>query len=104
MDFRYVEHIVEKILREVLSTRDDDYVLTTEYYSRVCPEVLDMPFRYVFLGHKTLRLPNFKTIERARRKLQSRFPELMSKKSREKRKELENKYKNYYTNWEEENE
>lgn len=97
MDFKNVELVVEKILRDVPSTRDDDYELITEYYSRSCPEILDMPFRYVFLGHKTLEVPNFKSIERARRKVQAKFPELVSRKVKEKRKKLENEYKNYYT-------
>ncbi len=104
MNLKRVEQIVEQILKEEPSTREDDYILTTEYYSRICPEVLDMPFRYVFLGHKTLNLPNFKTIERARRKIQARLPELTSKKCKEKRKKLENEYKNYYINWEDKNE
>ena len=104
MDFRKIERMVEQILRDIPSTRDDDYELITECYSRTCPSVLDMPFRYVFLGHKTLHIPNFKTIERARRNIQSKYPELVSAKTKNKRKNLENKYKNYYKKGDEINE
>lgn len=104
MNFKHVESIVEQILKEEPSTRNDDYELMAEYCFRVCPEILDMPFRYVFLGHKTLSLPNFKTIERARRKIQAKFPELISERTKKQRKKLETEYKNYYTKGDEINE
>ena len=96
MDFRKIERMVEQILRDIPSTRDDDYELITECYSRTCPSVLDMPFRYVFLGHKTLHIPNFKTIERARRNIQSKYPELVSSKNRDQNRNYHNNYYHYY--------
>ncbi len=103
MRLKRVENKVEQILRDNPKTRDDDHELIAEYYNREHPEVLNMPFRYVFLGHNTLQLTSFKSIERARRKVQARFPELASKKTKLKREKLEQEYKNYYVNWEEEN-
>lgn len=95
MELLKIERIVEDILRKVPNTRDDDYELIAEYYSRVCPSVLDIPFRYVILGHKDFNIPNFKSIERARRKVQAKYPELMSKKTKEKRKKAERIYVSY---------
>ncbi len=95
-----IENLVEKILIEVPSTRNDDYELIAEYYSRECPEVLNMNFKYVFLGHKTLALPSFKSIERARRKVQAKFPELVSETTKLKRKKIEEEYRDYYSKME----
>lgn len=92
-----VEELVYKILKLNPKTRDDDFVLIAEYYYELCPEILNMKFSEVFLGHKELGLTNFKSIERARRTIQAMYPELATKKTKEKRKMLENEHRDYYS-------
>lgn len=101
MDLSKAETIVEEILRRIPSTRDDDYELIAEYFSIVCPEVLDIPFKYVILGHKDFSIPNFKSIERVRRKVQAKHPELISLKTKIKREKIEKEYEKYALNMEE---
>lgn len=96
-----VEEIVYQILMSNPKTRDDDFELVAEYYYRLCPDIMNMKFSYVFLGHKEFGLPSFESITRARRKIQARHIALASKKVMQKRKQLENEYINYYSNYEE---
>ena len=91
-----IENIVETILKEVPNTRDDDFELIAEFYSRECPDVLNMNFKYVFLGHKSLGITSFKSIERARRKVQAKHPNLIGENIKLKRKKLEKEYRDYY--------
>lgn len=91
-----VEELVYHILKTKPHARDDDFVLIAEFYYELCPEILNMKFSEVFLGHKELGLTNFKSIERARRTVQAMYPDLASEQTKEKRKNLENEYKEYY--------
>lgn len=96
-----VEEIVYQILKSNPKTRDDDFELVAEYYYRLCPDILNMKFSYVFLGHKEFGLPSFESITRARRKIQARHIALASEKTIQKRNQLENEYRNYYSKYEE---
>ena len=93
-----IEDLVYEILVDNLSARDDDYILIAEYYYRLNPEIVNLKFNYVFLAHKELNLPSFKTIERARRKVQSMYPELANSKTKKLREQLKKEYENYYLN------
>lgn len=95
-----VEEIVKEILIKNPKTRDDDFELIAEYYYQLCPDILDMKFSHVFLGHKELGLTSFKSIERARRKVQAKYPTLASQKVKQRRKQLENEYREFYSNYE----
>jgi hypothetical protein len=96
---------VEKLVREILinnpKARDDDFELVAEYYYKLNPNIVDMKFGYIFLGHKELGLTAIESITRARRKIQSLNPELCSSKTKEKRKKLEEEYRDYYSKYEE---
>ena len=92
-----VEEIVYQILMSNPKTRDDDFELVAEYYYRLCPEVVNMKFSHVFLGHKEIGLPSFESITRARRKIQAQHIALASEKTIQKRNQLENEYRNYYS-------
>ena len=85
-----VEEIVYQILMSNPKTRDDDFELVAEYYYRLCPEVVNMKFSHVFLGHKEIGLPSFESITRARRKIQAQHIALASEKTIQKRNQLEN--------------
>ena len=88
-----VEDLVKEILENIPETRDDDYYLIYEVEKRLEPELLNRTYREYLLSTKTI---SFKTIERARRKVQSKYPELQaSKKVQEARLEYENAYTEY---------
>ncbi len=97
----YLENIVYEVLNRCPQTRDDDFELVLETYSTLCPSLLEMKFGSILKEHKEYGLPSFESITRARRKLQSNHRELVSEKSRKKRKQLENEYRYYYSNQEE---
>ena len=83
-----VEDLVKEILEKYAKARDDDYYLTYKVIERTTPEDLDRPYGEILLESK--KEISFKTIERARRKVQSKYPELKaSKKVQEARDEYE---------------
>ena len=89
-----VEDLVKEILEQYKECRDNDYYLTFKVIEKTTPEDLDKPYREILL--KSKRVISFKTIERARRKVQSKYPELQaSKKVQEARLEYENAYTEY---------
>lgn len=94
-----IEELVKKILTKNPKTRNDDFELIVEYYYQLCPDILNMKFSYVFLGHKELGLPSFESITRARRKVQAQHKELASQKTLRKRQELCEEYKEYYSQY-----
>ncbi len=94
-----VEDLVYEILLENKNAREDDYILIAEYYHRLNPEIGNLKFNYVFLAHKELNIPSFKSIERARRKVQARHPELVDTKTKLIREQLKEEYKEYHLNY-----
>lgn len=73
-----VEAIVKKVLTKHPEARDDDFLLVFRAYKKMNPSIKGMYFWHVMRNHKELGLPSFESITRARRKLQSNFPELKS--------------------------
>lgn len=94
-----IEQLVYEILLYNKNARNDDYILIAEYYYRINPDIVNLKFNYVFLAHKELNLPSFKSIERARRKVQAMYPELASNKTKVLREKLKEEYKEYYLNY-----
>lgn len=93
---KQVENIVKVILEENEQARNDDFVLITEVYNRLVPNVMNLTFNITMLGHKELRLPAFESITRARRKLQEKHEYLRAtEKVQELRKEEELEYISY---------
>ena len=72
-----VEPIVLRILIEKPYTRKSDEKLIVEVYADYNPDVLRASFPAVMLSMKALGLPSYKSIERARRRLQERYPSLV---------------------------
>lgn len=70
-----VSYIVERVLAEEPSTRDDDI----ELYLKVCeicnPLALNMNFEAVLRNRALLGLPNIESVGRTRRKLQETHKE-----------------------------
>ena len=89
-----VEDLVKQLLEQYKEARDNDYYLTFRVIEKMTPEDLDKPYREILL--KPTREISFKSIERARRKVQSKYPELKaSKKVQEARDEYETAFIGY---------
>ena len=71
-----MEKVVLQVLEESPAARGDDNILMYLVISKLNPELCDIPFSRVLYHHTELGLPNFKTIERCRRKLQEKYPQL----------------------------
>lgn len=74
-ELRNTTSIVKDILeQDVFARNSDDYL-----YYMVCRRVneimVHLPFWKVMLNRKQYKFPSFKSVERARRKLQREFPE-----------------------------
>jgi hypothetical protein len=91
-----IEKAVEKILRRFPETRGDDYLLYLAIVTRYRPDLYDRPISDFLMHHKELNVPNVKSIERARRKMQAKYPELAANDDVKKnRKEEEKAYVAY---------
>ena len=93
---RKVQPIVFEVLQAHPETRADDHILVLEVFKRFISE--DMTFSTVLERHLELGLPSFASILRARRKLQSKYPELVDKKAAAIREAERGKYINYAIN------
>ena len=96
---KQTENIVKIVLEENKDAREDDFVLITEVYYRLIPNISKISFSVVMLGHKELGLPSFETITRTRRKLQEKYSYLKpSKKIQDIRKKEQLEYISYSHN------
>ena len=92
MRHRAIESRVRRILEDNPATRDDDNLLMIEYCALVGYNV-NRPF-WAVMKDKTA--PNRESVTRARRKLQEKFEDLRgTRKTRAKRAELEEEYREY---------
>jgi hypothetical protein len=82
---RDLEKVIKPILEEKPQTRDDDYLLYAEIIAKYVPKALEYPARTFLMYHNELKIPNIKSVERARRKVQERYPELASERAKRKR-------------------
>lgn len=84
------------ILTNYPDSRNDDCVLISLVVEKLNPAIKGLKFNFVLENSKILGLPSFKTIERNRRKLQRKYPELRADKEVENaRAELEEEYKEF---------
>ena len=93
-----VEDIVNEILINDPHAREDDNYLMYQVLRKTNPQILYKPYGVVLLnqGGKTI---SFKSVERARRKVQSKYPELKpSDKVQIQRINYENMYIDYAIN------
>ena len=74
-----VEEVVERILRQDEYARNNDVYLILKYISKVYPYEVGKRFEGVMTNVSKKGL-SFESITRARRKLQSKYPELTNKK------------------------
>ena len=92
-----LEVVIKPILEKQPQTRNDDFLLYAEVIRAYKPDLLDYSARAFLYAHKTLNVPNIKSVERARRKVQERFPELASERAKKKRERERQVYIQYAT-------
>lgn len=86
------ENVVEEILEKEPITRTSDNILFVRYYQLLNPRV---DFMTYFENPEKYKGFSYKTIERARRKIQARRPELKNSKVAEYRFDQEQVYLEY---------
>ena len=91
-----VQPIVYEALTNNPETRGNDYLLVLEVFKHFISE--DMSIRTILEHHAELGLPSFASIVRIRRKLQQRYPELVSETAAKMRAEERKEYKAYALN------
>ena len=90
-----VEKIVLQVLEDCPAARKDDFVLMYQVCLKTVANVNVISFVEAMLFHKEFGIPNWKTIERARRKIQAQRPDLVDPETAEVRKEEEYEYIEY---------
>ena len=89
------ENIVKECLEQYPEARDDDYYLMLVVLNKIAPNELSKRY-YDILKQGSNRPISFKSVERARRKIQEKYPELKaSEKVQEARLENENIFIEY---------
>lgn len=88
-----LEKVIKPILEDNPPTREDDLLLYAEVLRRYDPTLLGLSVRDFLLD--TPNVPNMKTVERVRRKLQAKFPRLASEKAKRKRAKEQATYISY---------
>lgn len=49
-----IEKLVKEVLEESKAAREDDFILVANVYYKIDPEIINIPFGKVMLGHKDL--------------------------------------------------
>jgi hypothetical protein len=80
-----LENVIKPILESQPQTREDDFLLYAEVIKEYKPELLNLSARTFLVGHNELNVPNIKSVERARRKVQEKHPELASERAKRRR-------------------
>lgn len=80
-----LEDVIKPILEKYPQTREDDFLLYAEIIDQHNPELLGLSARAFLLGHNVFNVPNIKSVERARRKVQEKHPELASERAKRRR-------------------
>ena len=95
MKLKYMEQIVLDILEKSTRARGDDHILMYYVCRKLVPEVLSISYGEVLCFRATLKLPNYETVTRCRRKIQSKRPDLLPKEVENVRKAEYKQYKKY---------
>ena len=90
-----LENVVLEVLENDIASRDDDFILLLEVCNRTGADIAGRAFAYAMAHHKELGIPNWKSVERCRRKIQARRPDLISPEAAKKRLEAKEAYTEY---------
>lgn len=93
--FSKIEAVVTNILETIPSTRSDDYLLMLFVTEQMKPCLLDKTLDEVLSNHYKNGLPNWESVTRTRRKIQSRRPDLCDDRTIRKRSEREKVFREY---------
>lgn len=93
----FIKHevMVLEILKEVEAARSDDYILFAEIIDRFYHDISDIPFHKALVNHREVNLPSYESITRVRRKLQNKYPEYASERTKKLREKMEAEYVAY---------
>jgi hypothetical protein len=87
-----LEAEIYMILKEIPITRTDDHLLYVAYWSKKRPDVSFIDF---WKNYKAYRASSYASVERCRRKIQERYPQLKEMKTAEKRYTMVERYEQY---------
>lgn len=90
-----IEPLVLQILEDHAETRSDDYLLFLKVTQRMKPSLVGKTFLDVMNGHFKYGLPNWESVTRARRKIQSKRPDLCDDRTILRRADREKEFKEY---------
>lgn len=90
-----IEPLVTQILEDHAETRSDDYLLFLKVTQRTNPSLVGKSFLDVMNGHYRYGLPNWESVTRARRKIQSKRPDLCDDRTILRRADREKEFKEY---------
>lgn len=90
-----MESLVEAVLEEYPVTRNDDCLLMLGVCKKSGIDIYNMSYRDVMANHHKLRLPNWETVTRCRRKIQERRPDLISPQAEKRRRKAESEFRSY---------
>lgn len=90
-----IEPLVTQILEDHAETRSDDYLLFLKVTQRTNPSLVGKSFLDVMNGHYRYGLPNWESVTRARRKIQSKRPDLCDDRTILRRADREKAFKEY---------
>jgi hypothetical protein len=91
-----VQKLVHNALIDRPETRTDDFILVLEVLKNFV--TTEMSLETVLEHHRELGVPSFASIVRARRKLQTKYPELINAKAAQIRAAEEKEFKAYALN------
>lgn len=95
-DLKSISAKVKMILEEEPATMNSDELLYVKVCQKYNPSIAVFPFGTVLPNYRTYDLPSMKSVERARRKVQEKYPELASdRKIKQLRLEQEAEYKEF---------
>jgi hypothetical protein len=90
-----LENVIKPILENQPQTREDDFLLYAEVIKEYYPDLLNITTGTFLVSHKFLNVPNIKSVERARRKIQEKHPELATERAKRKRATEQEAYMQY---------
>ena len=90
-----IEAVVLEVLEECVQARSDDNCLMNGVCRKLCPDLLDCGLGFALWNWKRLGLPNWKSVERCRRKIQRKRPDLKFSVTAEIRAQEEAEYREY---------
>lgn len=90
-----LEKIVFEVLEEVPEAREDDFVLLLEVCKKKKAPIAGVSFAGAMQYHRQCGIPNWKSVERCRRKIQAQRPDLKTPEAAKRRAEAEDVYTEY---------